>query len=368
MRGAGILPAEGTMKKNVMRLAIEALQSGMYTAEPVLNASGAVIAWQDRELDDSLIARLQGMGIGSLMVYTKDIMQAGLLQREDWHNGMPAEVFRESYHQDVDSFKDMFLEISAGGTLEADATDRLVESIIEKKHDNGHIVDCVMQVRSVDEYTYHHCIHVAMLAMMLGHWMRMKDLDVRDLVLAGLLHDVGKGKVPLGILNKPGPLDEAEYREIKKHAEYGYQIVKAMPKVKQEVAIAVLTHHEREDGSGYPLGLQADKLGLAAKILAIVDVYSAMTANRVYRRHESVFRVFDMMQNNSFGKMDPIVLHIFLKNITHFYVGRRVLMSDGSEGEVIFMNERDFSRPVVQTEHGFVDLLSAKGLCIAEIH
>jgi putative nucleotidyltransferase with HDIG domain len=364
---AGTLPSEQKGKRNKIKMAIEALQPGMVIAEPVMNSYGAVVAWQDTSLEEPLIKRLASMGIPHLLVYTDEVVDFGLAQQREWVPQTKAEVFEYEYTKDTDSFKDMFLQISSGGLLEPEKTDAIVASVLNRQHDAAHIVDCVMQVRTVDEYTYHHCINVSMLAMMLGKWMRMPPSQLPGLVRAGLLHDVGKSRVPLSILNKPGPLAPEELQEMKRHAEYGYQLVRLSEQVAPEIAMAVLTHHEREDGTGYPLGIRADKLGVYAKILAIVDVFDAMTANRVYRKHEPVFKVFELMQHGSFGRLDPIVLDVFLTNITHYYVGRRVVLSDGAAGEVVFMNRQDFSRPVVQTMNGFVDLLSNKRLSIVEI-
>ena len=367
VKEAGTLPNSNLGKRNKIKMAIEALEPGMIIAEPVMNSYGAVVAWQDTVLEEALIRRLASMGIPQLLVYTDEVVDFGFAQQQAWVPHTESEIFNASYEQDTESFKDVFLEISSGGLLAPDKTDAIVEAVLNRQNDAAHIVDCVMQVRSVDEYTYHHCVNVSMLAMMLGKWMRMSPKDLPELVRAGLLHDVGKSRIPLSILNKPGPLDTAELMEMKRHAEYGYQLLRLSTGVSPEVAVAVLTHHEREDGTGYPIGLRADKLGLFAKILAIVDVFDAMTANRVYRRHEPVFRVFELMQHGSFGRMDPIVLGIFLTNITHYYVGKKVKLSDGLFGEVIFMNGQDFSRPVVKTEKGFVDLLSDKRLSIVEI-
>lgn len=364
---AGTLPNDNKGKKNKLKMAIEALQPGMVIAEPVMNSYGAVVAWQDTTLEEPLIRRLASMGIPHLLVYTDEIIDFGQAQQRAWMPQTKAEVFEHEYEQDTESFKDMFMHISSGGLLEPEKTDAIVEAVLSRQHDAAHIVDCVMHVRTVDEYTYHHCVNVSMLAMMLGKWMRISPVQLPELVRAGLLHDVGKSRVPLSILNKPGPLDANELLEMKRHSEYGYQLLRLSQDVKQEISVAVLTHHEREDGTGYPIGLRADKLGVYAKVLAIVDVFDAMTANRVYRKHEPVFKVFELMQHGSFGRLDPIVLEVFLTNITHYYVGRRVILSDGTTGEVIFMNRQDFSRPVVQTEKGFIDLLSNKRLSILEI-
>lgn len=355
-------------KRGKIRIAIDALREGMIIAEPVMNNYGAVVAWQDTPLDAALIGRFRVMGIPWLLVYSQEEAPAYSPEaRAQWQRSVAAAEFQRNYEEESAAFKDVFLTISEGGLLEPEKTDAIVDGILEKQTDASQIVDCVMQVRSVDEYTYHHCVNVSMLAMMIGRWMRVPEHDLPDLVKAGLLHDVGKSRIPLSILNKPGPLDAREKAEMKRHAEYGYQILRQAPDVVPEVAVAVLTHHEREDGSGYPLGLRADKLNLKAKILAIADVFDAMTANRSYRRHEPVFRVFDLMQNGSFGQLDPIVLEVFLTNITHYYVGRKVRLSNESVGEVVFMNRMDFSRPVLQTDKGFIDLMTDKKLSIVDL-
>lgn len=355
-------------KHGKIRIEVDALREGMIIAEPVMNSYGAVVAWQDTPLDKTLISRLKTMGIPWLTVHINDdVLAFSPEARAQWERAVASEAFQRAYEDESAAFKDIFLTISEGGQLELAKTDAIVEGVLASQNDASHIVDCVMQVRSFDEYTYHHCVNVSMLSMMIGRWMRMPEQDLPGLVKAGLLHDVGKGRVPLAILNKPGALNADERAEMKRHAEYGYQILRQTPGIPPEVAVAVLTHHEREDGSGYPLGLMADKLNLHAKVLAIADVFDAMTANRVYRSHEPVFRVFDLMQNGSFGQLDPIVLEVFLTNITHYYVGRRVRLSDESEGEVVFMNRMNFSRPVLQTDRGFVDLMADKRLSIVDL-
>lgn len=348
-------------------MASESLQPGMIIAEPVMNNYGAVVAWQDTVLDDTLIRRIISMGIPHLLVCSAEIFEIGAEQQDEWKISRTAEAFRRDYQRETESFRVMFSKVSSGGLVEKQTTEQIVDSIIEKHQDSGQIIDCIRQLRSADEYTYHHSVNVSMLAMMTAKWMRVPENELKEIVRAGLLHDVGKSRVPLSILNKPGPLDAAEYKEMKKHSEYGYQLLRLSPDIKTEVASAVLTHHERDDGTGYPLGIRADKLGISAKILAIVDIFDAMTANRVYRPHEPVFRVFSQMQHGSFGQLDPIVLQVFLSHLTHYYVGKKVRLSNGVEAEVVFMNRNDFSRPLLQTSSGFVDMMTEKQLEILEV-
>ena len=127
-----------------------------------------------------------------------------------------------------------------------------------------------------------------------------------------------------------------------------------------------MTHHEKMDGSGYPLGLTGDKINQIARIVAVADIFDAMTANRVYKYKDTPFKVFELMQHNSFGVLDPLVLNAFLSNMTHYYIGSKVRLSTGETAEVVFMNRLDFSRPVVMVGDRFIDLAVTKSVSIVE--
>ncbi len=351
-------------KKYKKTVAVSDLHPGMTIAEPVMNAYGAVVAWEDTELGFPLIGRLVAMGVAAIRVYSEieEIFEVD----EPWLVEMPAEIFAQDYDESKQAFRKIFDGISIGRPVTKEQIDPIIDKILKNRENNSLMVDCIMEVRSIDEYTYHHCINVSMIAMMLGRWLRVPERDIPNLIRAGLLHDVGKSKVPDAILNKPFALTAVEFAEMKRHPEYGYQIVKEMKNIDPEVGLAVLMHHERENGSGYPLGIMADKISLFAKILAVSDIFDAMTANRVYRPHEPVFHVFNLMQNNSFGMMDPVILKIFLQNITYYYNGKHVLLSDGRQGEIVFMNQHDFARPVVKVQDSFIDLSRDKQCTIVD--
>ena len=175
--------------------------------------------------------------------------------------------------------------------------------------------------------------------MIIGKWLRLDEYHIRNLTQAGLLHDIGKSKISPELLNKPGKLTEDEFNEMQRHSESGYNIVRESEDVPPEVAKAILTHHEKEDGSGYPMGLTGNQLNLYSKIITVADIFDAMTANRSYKSKDTPFKVFELMQHGSFGVLDPIVLNVFLDNITTYYIGAKVLLNTGENGVVIFMNQ-----------------------------
>lgn len=346
-------------------ISVNSCRPGMRTAETIVNKYGAVILYENVTLDERAIERLKNMGIQYISVFEDSMLSVSGMDRE-WAITDDGFSFNVKYEQDVHTIKMIFADISAGKRLDKDITDQVVDSMVIMPQQNRHVVDAVMQTRRIDEYTYYHCVNVAMLSMMIARWMNLDESMVRKCTEAGLLHDVGKARVPVEIINKPGKLTESEFEEMKRHSEYGYMIAMQDRRIDPDVATAILTHHEKEDGSGYPLGLTGDKINQIAKIVAVSDIFDAMTANRVYKYKDTPFKVFEIMQHSSFGVLNPLVLNSFLNKMTHYYVGSRVRLSTGETAEVVFMNRMDFSKPVVRVEDRFIDLAVAKKVSIEE--
>ena len=350
------------MVSKKMLLPIELINPGMKTADVIFNKEGNVMLWDGVALDSLTIQRLKNVGIDELYVQIDEPQEmSGFNYDED-----SPERFKAEYENDLNATKQMFQSISSGRRIDIEATNNIVNSIVKKSESNRNIIDTITEVRSFDEYTYYHSINVSMLCMIIGKWLRLDDYHIRNLTQAGLLHDIGKSKIPLQILNKPDKLTDDEFKEMKRHSEYGYNIVRESEDVPPEVAKAILTHHEKEDGSGYPMGLTGNKLNLYSKIITVSDIFDAMTANRSYKSKDTPFKVFELMQHGSFGVLDPIVLNVFLDNITTYYLGAKVLLNTGESGVVVFMNKANFSRPVVQVDDRYIDTSVSKIVRIKE--
>ena len=350
------------MVRKKMLLPIELVNPGMKTADVVFNKEGNILLWDGVTLDSLTIQRLKNVGIDEIYVQLdKPQEMSGFNYDED-----SPERFRVEYKNDLNSTKQIFQSISSGRRIDVEATDKIVDSIVKKSESNRNIIDTITEVRSVDEYTYYHSINVSMLCMIIGKWLRLDEYHIRNLTQAGLLHDIGKSKISPELLKKPGKLTEDEFNEMKRHSEYGYNIVRESEDVPPEVAKAILTHHEKEDGSGYPMGLTGNQLNLYSKIITVADIFDAMTANRSYKSKDTPFKVFELMQHGSFGVLDPIVLNVFLDNITTYYIGAKVLLNTGENGVVIFMNKSNLSRPVVQVGDRYIDTSVSKIVRIKE--
>jgi len=154
---------------------------------------------------------------------------------------------------------------------------------------------------------------------------------------------------------------------VKKHSKLGYEIVKKIPYIDKRVGLAVLTHHEREDGSGYPLKLKGDNIHPFGKIIAIVDVFDAMTSNRVYRDKISPLTVLQYIKEDSFSKLDPEYCNIFITNMLDYYIGDEVILSNGKIGKIIKMNINDITSPLVKVDNTFYDLSKIKDIIIEDM-
>ncbi len=351
-----------------VKIFIDACKPKMITAETIYNDYGAVIVWENTVLDTLTIKKLKDFGLDSIRIYESSL--SGEVEKEETrYRGDEADTvqFSESYERDTEEFKSVLHDLSVGKTIGIEKTVLIADSVYAKKDKKREIIECITRIQKVDEYTYYHCINVSMLAMLIGKWLRLKPEDNHLLVQAGLLHDIGKSRIPMSVINKPGKLTEDEFIEMKKHSEYGYYLVQYMEGIDKRVPEAILYHHEREDGSGYPMGLLGDQIPLYAKILAVADIFDAMTANRSYKLKHSPFDVFDLMQNGCFGFLDPIVLNTFLANISHYYIGNKVRLNDGRIAEVVYINSQQYGKPVLKSGEEYIDMSVAKNLKIEEL-
>ena len=197
-------------------------------------------------------------------------------------------------------------------------------------------------------------------------WHDYNADDLETQTLGGLLHDIGKSKIPPEIINKPGRLTPEEYELVKKHSEYGYELLKNQ-NVSVRIKKIALTHNERCDGSGYPIGLIGDDIDDFANIVAIADVYDAMTANRCYRDGLCPFEVIAIFEKEGLTQFNPKYILTFLDHIANTYINNEVLLSDGSSGKIVLINKK-LTRPTIQLDNGnFVNLESRLDLYVQAI-
>lgn len=332
------------------------LVPGMKIAETVLNDYGAIVMSEGTIVDYNTINKLKNIGLYRVQIF-----------EEEFEDIESEHLFIKKHAENVKKAKELINDISNGKGVEASQMDNVVDSVLDRLEERRDIVSCLNQIRTVDEYLYSHSINVSLISMLIGKWMKLGEDKVRLLVQAGLLHDIGKTKTPYEILNKPGKLTKEEFEEMKKHTIYGYRILEQSSSVDKDVLAAVLMHHEKEDGSGYPTGLTSEKINLLTKIVSVADIFDAMTSNRVYKEKESPFEVFKYMEEDSLGKLSPIVVNVLLSNLANYYIGDRVSLSSGEIAEIVYVNPRCVSKPIIKIGDRYIDMLVEKDVKVKEI-
>lgn len=331
---------------------------GMQLAEDIYNELGVLIAAKNMILDRHTIYLIENLGITRVKVYEKN---------EDMIVVSGTELFRAQYDENVETVKGILHDISTGRKVEMDRVNRATDSILFRINENRDIVDCINDMHDSDEYLYTHSINVALLSMLIGKWLKYEFKLLKSLVTSAFLHDIGKVKIPPEILNKPGRLTEEEYEEVKKHSSYGFKITESMSGLDEDVRKGILMHHEREDGSGYPFGLKGTEIHPFGKIIAVADMYDAMTSNKAYRRMICPFDVIESIEKDYFGILDHSVVSVFLHNIASYYIGDFVKLSNGDIGEIIYINQNNISKPIIKANNEFIDMAVEKDIKITEV-
>ncbi len=196
----------------------------------------------------------------------------------------------------------------------------------------------------------------AMTSYQLAKWNKFPEKDWLPIAMAGLLHDIGNVKVDPAIFNKPSGLTAEEIQEMRQHTVYGFKLLEGIASFNQGIWLAALQHHERIDGSGYPLKVKGEKIHPYAKIVAIADMYHAMTSNRKYRKAESPYLVLEELHAGSFGKLDPLYVQTFIERTTQFHNGVFVKLNDGRIGEIVFTDRQNPTRPMISINGQIVNL------------
>ncbi len=341
----------------------------MKTAEDVYSYNNQMIVPKGSTLDDKMITRLEFYSVLAIRIMdeTDDVKTESTASEsrpsddniayfQKVRNSKQFKKFEASFLENAEVFKESLKNIADNGA-EIDSRQLInsITSLITADMTGVSVFDMLHNMRQYDDFTYMHSMNVSLICNVFGKWLGMSEEDVDILTLGGLLHDIGKLRIPDNIIRKPDKLSPAEYNIIKTHSLQGYNILKDK-NINDNVKQCALMHHERCDGSGYPLGLTSDKINSYAKIIAIADVYDAMTAARIYRGPLCPFKVISIFESEGLQKYDSHYILTFLEHVATTYMNNRVRLNNGMEGDVIFMNRNQYSRPMLQCGDKFIDL------------
>lgn len=240
----------------------------------------------------------------------------------------------------------------------------LVDAFIGQKK----LLTILNDLSNIKEYMYHHSIAVGILSSAISNQMELPLGQTIQVGISGALADCGMAKIDKSIIDKAAFLTSNEFNEVKKHTIYSYQMIQDTPLLRQEMKLAIFQHHERLDGSGYPRGEKREEISIYSQIVAVADVFHAMTSERVYREKVSPFKVIEMIREEEFGKFDIKVIQALQNLVGDLSIGTRVRLTNGNEGEVMFVHRDAQLRPMVKLSNGSImDLTVNRSIAIERV-
>lgn len=300
----------------MIRLPVKKLKQGMIIAQSIYNNHGASYLVKGQPITNEYIKQLQKIGIPTVTVASAN---------PNFQLMPPEDIVQEKTRINaIETVYDTFQSVEASGRLDAEAVQGISESIIFDIFDRRENIVQLTDIRLHDTYTFAHSVNVAILSAMLGRLCHYTKKELLLLTLGALLHDLGKIMVPSTILNKTSQLSEEEFSVMKAHPLDGFKRIMAMdadlPSPAVLAAIAY-EHHEHIDGKGYPRGLTGEQIHRYAKIVAIADVYDALTSEHPYKKAYTPNVAHNIMVNVIKGQFDPDLLELFFNNVSLYPVG-----------------------------------------------
>jgi len=242
----------------------------------------------------------------------------------------------------------MFNDARMGKVVDIGGAKSLVDEIISSVLQFPNLLISLARLKTADDFTYMHSVAVCAMMVALAKQLNLDDEQIRVSGLAGLMHDLGKAMLPTDILNKPGKLSKSEFNMIKKHPNYGYQLLLDGANVDSAVLNVCLHHHEKSDGSGYPKGLKEDQISLFVRMASVCDVYDAITSKRPYKIGWDPAVSLRRMAEWTDGHLDVHVFRAFVKSVGIYPIGSLVQLTSGRLAIVIEQSKNSLLSPIVK--------------------
>ena len=317
-----------------MRLVpIEHLKDGDIIAKDIISYDGGVLLRHDTRFKEVFKSKLIERNVSE--VYIDDEISKGI---------EPTELIESSIKQRMaNDIKKQFEKLKDRLELDVSVFSEITGFLIEQLSRKELVLE-LDDLKTNDDYTYEHCLAVAILTNVVCNKMSMNIYQKEKIVMGAMIHDIGKIIIPKDILNKPDRLTEEEYEIMKSHTVVGYKMIKDNTEISAITKLAVLCHHEREDGSGYPLG-KGEELHIGTKIVAACDLYHALISDRCYRQGLPINEVITVAQKEA---INPEIRTIIENTFSYYPVGCMIQLNNGKIGIVEKNIASDVKRPIVR--------------------
>lgn len=329
---------------------IEKLEVGMVLGKSIYDYESQTLLREGKILSTEMIEIVQKRGYPGL--YIEDELTKDIVIQETISSALRDHAVEALHRLDFEE------AVNVAGLI--------VDQLLDAKSISLDMFD----LRTYDDYTYRHSVNVAVLSVVIGMGLSLTNDELVDLCSAAIFHDLGKLSIDKELLNKPGRLTPEENELLRRHAQMSYEILREKWNIPARVKAAVLSHHENEDGSGYPNGLVGENIHLFAKILHVADVYDALSSVRSYKKAYSFSESLEYLMGGSGSLFDRDVVMAFMDKVPIYPKGISVLMSDNREA-IIVENHKGYPlRPTVRfldgTELNLSSMHVGKNITIIE--
>ena len=339
-------------------LTTQSLCPGVILGKTIYNERGTILVSEGATLTQAIINRLIDLNIRFVYIKderTKDIAPVSSISDELRLEAVQTiETTFDQIHRN-DKLKNSIVVEKAAVKFT-----QLIRNIMGSLKSNDELLSLLADVFVYDNYIFSHSLNVALYSLAIGIELRLNGKQLELLGMGAMLHDVGKMLIPFEVLGKSGKLTDEEYEMVKKHPDYGFQLLKDIHTMSLHVAHCAYQHHERIDGSGYPRGIKGDEIHDLGKIIAVADVFDAVTSNRVYRSAMLPHEGLEILYAGSGTKFEVPIVEAFRRAVAIYPNGLSVVLNDGRKGVVAGQNVGIGDRPIIRIlEEGDQPLVDA---------
>ncbi|MEO4055381.1 HD-GYP domain-containing protein [Solibacillus sp. CAU 1738] len=351
---------------------VSELRLGKVIAEDIFANTQYPIIYKDTKVTYEHLHVFKAFRVAKVLVYNDNIPEA-----KDNDAATPVIVqpivtvntFEKYYADAIQQLKKEFLNWQSGAKIDITKVRGMMIPLIERVLDNRSYIFDLDSYSNPKDYLYHHCIATGLISAIMTQKLGHERGICIQMAIAGMLADSGMAKVPAKIREKKTKLTEKEFAEIRQHPINSYLMVKNLPALKDTMKVAIFQHHERLNGSGYPKGEKNGNISVFSQIIAVADVYHAMTSERLYSQKRATFQVIEMIKESEFGKFDIKVVQALIDIVADLPIGTKVELSNKEHAEVMFINKYAPTRPLVKivSSGEIIDLAAVRAFHISRV-
>lgn len=351
-----------------LRVPTNRLRKGMILKNNVYSKSGTLLVAENTPITKDVVSILSRHFIDNVVVeYGTDMPTPPLSPQPRKVTAMQFQEFQNTFEIAEESLSQQLRDIAATDTdIDVAKLLGVLNQIIEKSENDMNLCDMLSMMKTQEESLYTHSINVALFSQILAKWMNFEHEDIELVMIAALLHDIGILKLSPAERRDFSFKQELENARYEKHVIQGYHMIKDK-NLDNRVKQAVLTHHERLDGRGFPLQVAISNINRISRCIAIADVYDTLTMNEASEEGLSPFDALRKMEDDGARRLDSEMLMTFISKIAYTFVQHNVILNTGEHGHIVLINKYNLSRPMVQVGEAFIDLATRNDIYIKKL-